>query len=219
MNGAHDMGGVAGFGPVVVEADEPVFHAEWERRVLAINVAAGATGAWNIDMSRFVRENRPAIEYLTTPYYAIWLAGLEHLVVETGLLTALELATGEALVPPKPVKQVLAAADVEERLLRGWPTERPVGFPPRFEVGAAVRTRVIAPATHTRLPRYARGRPGTVHAWHGAHVFPDAHAHGHGEAPHHLYTVRFEAKDLWGPDTTADAVYLNCWEPYLEATS
>jgi len=217
MNGIHDMGGTQGFGPVAREADEPVFHAAWERRVLAINVAAGACGAWNIDMSRRAREARPPAEYLALSYYEIWLSGLERLVVETGLATPEELAAGRMSAPPAPVKAVLAAADVEARLLAGWPATRAVGFKPRFEVGDRVVARVFAPAGHTRLPRYVRGRPGTVHRFHGAHVFPDANAHGEGEAPHHLYTVRFEARDLWGPDTTADAVFVECWEPYLEA--
>lgn len=216
MNGIHDMGGVQGFGPVVPERDEPVFHAPWEKRVLAINVAAGACGAWTIDMSRSVREDRPPAEYLRLSYYEIWLAGLERLVVEKGLVSAAELAAGESATPPVPVKRVLAPGDVETALLNGWPAERQIGFPARFVVGDPIVTRVLNPATHTRLARYARGKRGQIHAYHGAHVFPDANAHGYGEAPHHLYTVRFEAAELWGPDTTAAAVYLNCWEPYLE---
>jgi nitrile hydratase len=219
MNGIHDMGGMTSFGPVRPEANEPVFHADWEKRVLAINVAAGACGAWNIDMSRHAREDRPPAEYLGISYYEIWLAGLERVVVETGLVSALELATGDKLLPPKAVKPALKAEDVEARLLAGWPADRALPFKPRFEPGQRVRTRVASPAGHTRLPRYARGRPGVIHAWHGAHVFPDANAHGHGEAPHHLYTVRFAAADLWGADTTADEVYLDCWEPYLDAAA
>lgn len=216
MNGGQDLGGVHGLGPVRPEPNEPVFHADWEKRVLAINVALGATGAWNIDMSRRAREDRHPAEYLTLSYYEIWLAGIEVLLQETGLGTALEIATGTASVPAKPVARVLAPADVEAVLLRGAPAERKVGFQPRFSVGDQVLTRVINPRTHTRLPRYARGRRGTITAEHGAHVFPDAHAHGHGEAPHYLYTVTFSAAELWGPDTTADSVSLNCWEPYLE---
>ena len=52
---------------------------------------------------------------------------------------------------------------------------------------------------------------------HGAHVFPDSNALGAGEKPQWLYAVRVEARDLWGPDTTATAVFVDCWEPYLEA--
>jgi nitrile hydratase len=212
------MGGMHGFGPVLPEANEPVFRAAWEKRVLAVNVAMGVTGAWNIDMSRRAREDRPPREYLSLTYYEIWLAGLEKLVVETGLATETELDTGKPDgSPAKPVKAVLTAALVPEVLAKGGPSLRQVGFPPRFEPGMPVRAKLLNPRGHTRLPRYCRGRPGVVHAHRGAHVFPDARAHGHGDAPHHLYTVRFAAKDLWGPDTTADEVFADLWEPYLEA--
>ena len=216
MNSAHDMGGVHGYGQVTQEPNEPIFHGDWEARVLGLYLAGAATGSWNIDKARFTRESRPPEQYLTWSYYRIWLAGLERLVVENGLISQEELTTGRALEPPKPVKRVLKSEEAEAVMRNGFPAERPVGFHPRFELGATVKTRIINPNGHTRLPRYARGRPGTIHALHGAHVFPDAHAHGHGEAPHFLYTVRFAARDLWGPDTTAEEIYLNCWEPYLE---
>ena len=216
MNGVHDMGGMLGFGPVVEEKNEPVFHGDWEKRVLGLYVAASATGAWNIDMARFTREDRPPSEYLGWSYYRIWLAGLERLIVENGLASLEEIASGKATGAPVAVKRVLKPEEAEPVMLRGFPADRPVGFPPRFEVGDKVMTRNLNPATHTRLPRYARGRQGVIHALHGAHVFPDAQAHGHGEAPHYLYTVHFTAREIWGPDTTADDIYLNCWEPYLE---
>lgn len=216
MNSAHDMGGVHGFGPVVEEKDEPVFHGDWERRLLGLYLAGTASGAWNIDWARYTREARPPQEYLGWSYYQIWLAGLERLLLETGLISLQELKTAKAIDPPKPVKRVLQAQEAEAVMLRGFPAERTVGFHPRFEIGTKIRTRNFNPAGHTRLPRYARGRIGTVHALHGAHVFPDANAHGHGEVPHFLYTVHFSGRELWGPDTTADDVYLNCWEPYLE---
>jgi nitrile hydratase beta subunit len=219
MNGAHDMGGTQGFGPVLIEANEPLFHHPWERRILGLTLAMGATGSWNIDMSRRARENRSPGEYLGLSYYELWLAGLETLLVETELATDEEIKTGKPAGPAKPVKAVLTAEAVPEVLARGSPANRTVGFPPRFEVGAAVRTKVINPRTHTRIPRYARGRRGVIHAHHGAHVFPDARAHGQGDAPHHLYTVRFAAKELWGPDTTADEVFVDLWEPYLEAAT
>lgn len=216
MNSAHDMGGAQGFGPVIHDSNEPIFHGDWERRVLGLYLAGSATGSWNIDMARFTREARPPQEYLGWSYYRIWLAGLERLILDTGLVSAQELACGKPLEASKPVKRVLKPEDVEPLMQRGFPAERQVGFQPRFDIGAKIRTRIANPHTHTRLPRYARGRNGTIHALHGAHVFPDAHAHGHGEAPHFLYTVHFSGRELWGPDTTADDIYLNCWEPYLE---
>ena len=200
MNGAHDMGGVHGFGPVVAEPDEPPFHAEWERRVFALTLALGASGEWNIDMSRFAREDRPPADYLAKSYYQLWLAGLERL-----------LAARED-VPPK---RVLAAADVEATLARGGPAERE---PPRaasFAIGDRVRTRNLHPHTHTRLPRYARGKVGTVELVHGCHVFPDSNAQRRGEDPQWLYTVRFSARELWGHDEAA-AVSIDAFEPYLE---
>lgn len=217
MNGAHDMGGMQGFGPVRPETDEPLFHAEWERRVMRLTLAMGATGKWNIDMSRRAREMRSPADYLAKSYYELWLAGLETLAIETGLATSAEIASGRAAVPPIPVKQVLKADTVALALAAGSPSARLVSQLPRFKIGDKVRTLDLNPPTHIRLPRYVRGRPGTIHLLHGAHVLPDANAHGEGEAPEHLYTVRFDATELWGADTSASEVLVDCWDSYLEA--
>jgi nitrile hydratase len=197
VNGAHDMGGAHGFGPVVAEADEPPFHAEWERRVFAMTIALGAGGAWNIDMSRFAREDRPPQEYLGMSYYQLWLAGIERL-----------------LAGNQP-RRVLAAADVEATLARGGPASREAPRPAAFEIGDRVRTENLHPHTHTRLPRYARDKVGTVELVHGCHVFPDSNALRLGEDPQWLYTVRFSARELWGSDDAA-AVSIDAFEPYLE---
>jgi nitrile hydratase subunit beta len=216
VNGAHDMGGVHGFGPVVPEPDEPAFHADWERRAFALTLAMGATGEWNIDASRFARENRPPGEYLSKTYYEIWLAGLERLLADRGLVTPEELDAGRA-GPPRPVARTLAAGDVEHMLSRGGPTEREPPRPARFAAGDLVRARNLHPATHTRLPRYVRGRTGTVVALHGCHVFPDVNARGGGEDPQWLYTVRFSARELFGEDGDPHAgVSVDAFEPYLE---
>jgi nitrile hydratase beta subunit len=217
VNGVHDMGGMQDFGPVLPEADEPRFHAAWERRVFALTLAMGATGSWNLDQVRSARENLPPAHYLASSYYRIWLDALCTLLRERGLATSRELADGQLRRPAEPVPCVLEADDVAAALARGSTTARTPEGPARFTAGEAVRTRVCSPQTHTRLPRYCRGRPGTVVRVHGAHVFPDANAHGGGERPQWLYTVRFAASDLWGPDTTADAIHVDCWEPYLEA--
>lgn len=92
MNGAHDMGGMDGFGPVEIEKDEPIFHAEWERRTMALTVAMGFQGLWNIDKSRYARENRDPLGYLQDSYYERWLYGLEVLLEENGLVTHDEIA-------------------------------------------------------------------------------------------------------------------------------
>jgi nitrile hydratase subunit beta len=219
MNGAQDLGGMQAFGPVEAEPDEPPFHAGWERRVHALALAMGATGKWNIDMSRAARESLPPERYLASTYYEKWFEGLKKLLVETGLATAEEIESGKSLTAAAPVPRVLTADQVVAALARGSPVDRPALSEARFAVGDMVRTRVMNPLTHTRLPRYCRGKRGQVVVRHGAHVFPDTNAIGEGEQPQWLYTVRFEAVELWGPDTTASTVCVDCWEPYLAAVS
>jgi nitrile hydratase subunit beta len=218
MNGAHDMGGQHGFGPVRPERDEPVFHAEWERRAFALTVAMGATGTWNIDGGRFARESLPPATYLTSSYYEIWLGALERQLAEHGLVSPAELERGHPYdAPPAPVAQTLAAADVPATLGRGGPTVRDAPRPARFAAGDRVRARNMHPATHTRLPRYVRGHLGTVENVRDCHVFPDTHAHGLGEQPQWLYTVRFDARELWGDDADPTAsVSIDAFEPYLD---
>lgn len=217
MNGPQDLGGQHGFGPVMPEQDEPWFHDEWERRAFALTIALGATGAWNLDASRHARESMPPAEYLSSGYYRIWFEGIVRLMRERGMVDDAELADGRMRVPPVALPRRLEAAAVPAVLAKGAGTERPAAAPARFAPGDAVRTIVMNPVAHTRLPRYARGRVGTVVSVHGAHVYPDTHARGEGEQPQWLYTVRFDARELWGADTTASAVCVDCWEPYLLA--
>ncbi len=224
MNGAHDLGGVQGFGPVAPEETAgggraPLFKQAWERRVFGLTLAMGASGRWNLDMSRHARENQAPGDYLAKSYYEIWLHGLETLLVETGLCSRAEIESGRALAPAAGPVRVLRSEQVRGVLAKGGPSARPSARRPRFALGARVVAKVMAPAGHTRLPRYVRGRPGRVVLHHGAHVFPDAHAHGRGEAPEHLYTVAFAAADLWGAEAQGGEVRVDCWEPYLEAAS
>ena len=218
MNGPHDLGGAHGFGPVVPEPDEPVFHAAWEARALAVVLAAGSAGRWNLDMARFARESIPPARYLASSYYDIWATGLERMAVDHGLVTAEELAAGHAIEPAAPIRRVLSPEAVGPMLAsRSGSTERPATRPARFEVGDPVRARVMHPRGHTRLPRYVRGRLGSIEAVHGCHVFPDAHAHGGGEDPQWLYTVVFDGGELWGDDgDPALTVSVDAFEPYLE---
>jgi nitrile hydratase beta subunit len=217
VNGAQDLGGMHGFGPVTAEPGEPVFHAEWERRTFALTLAMGIPGGWNIDMSRFARENRPPAEYLSMSYYQIWFAALETMLKQRELVTDDEIVVGHALHPPKPVKRTLSPADVAQVLYRGAPTERTTNTVAKFKPGGKVRARTINPLTHTRLPRYVRGHVGTIERVIGYHVFPDSNALGAGENPQCLYTVRFEACELWGADADpAVQVSVDAWEPYLE---
>lgn len=216
MNGVHDMGGMDGFGQVEPEANEPVFHAEWEGRVMAMMRAMGYAGAWNIDMSRASRENLPPDVYLTSSYYRKWALGMEDLLVERGLAAADELAAGHALHPAKPLKRKLTPELVENTLHRGS-FARDAQAPARFKPGERVRMKNIHPATHTRLPRYVRGHVGVVELLHGVHVFPDSAVLGKGDDPQWLYTVRFAARELWGEaaDPTV-TVSIDAFEPYLE---
>lgn len=217
MDGAHDMGGVDGFGPVLPEPDEPVFHAEWERRAFAITLAMAKPGGWNIDASRFAREDRPPADYLSRSYYQIWLVGLERLLLERDLLRPGEIEAGRILQPPTPIPAKLAASEVAAVLRRGGPTEREASAPARFKTGDRVRAREIHPPTHTRLPQYVRGHIGVIERICGCHVFPDSNAMNEGENPQWLYTVTFNGQDLW--DDVSDAavkVSVDAWESYLE---
>lgn len=217
MNGPQDMGGMTCFGPVKPEPNEPCFHAEWERRVLALTLAMGATGSWNIDSSRHARETLPALQYWSSSYYEIWLAGLIKLMTERGLVTDAEVASGKMMTAPKSVSRVLKGEQVAAVLAKGGPANRPSDKQAKFQIGDRVRTKNIHPAGHTRLPRYARGRLGEIVLVHGTHVFPDSSAHGKGDDPQWLYTVSFSARELWGQESR-DHVQLDLWEPYLEPT-
>jgi nitrile hydratase len=216
MDGVHDMGGMHGFGKVEPEENEPVFHAAWEGRCLALNRAMGAIGAWNIDEGRAgIEALRPDV-YLSRSYYGKWALRLENMVIERGLAETDELAAGHALHAAKPLKRKLGVADIPRTLTRGS-FGRPAEAPAGFKIGERVRTKNIHPPTHTRLPRYARGHAGVIEAIRGCHVFPDLTAIGAGENPQWLYTVLFEGRELWGEaaDPTLK-VSIEAFEAYLE---
>jgi nitrile hydratase beta subunit len=216
MNGAQDLGGQMGFGPVAPEPNEPVFHAPWERRALALTLAMGAIREWNIDISRHARESLPPANYLAWSYYEIWIAGLSKLLLDRGLATKDEIVSGRMQVAAKKVARKLFAKDVATALAKGGPTSRP-DTAPRFKPGDKVRTKNMHPTTHTRLPRYLRGHAGEIMRLHGTHVFPDTNAHGKGEHPQALYTVRFSARDIWGEARhPRDTVSADLWESYLD---
>jgi nitrile hydratase beta subunit len=215
VNGVHDMGGMHGLGPVAPEPDEPVFHAEWERRVHALVIASPTRG--NIDAGRHRRELIPGPDYLRMTYYEKWFAALTEMLLRGGVITAEELASGARDPAAAKATPRLAPQDVAPALARAGSYRRDTTSAPAFRAGDKVRARNLNPAGHTRLPRYVRGRMGVVERCHGAHVFPDSHAHGGGEDPRPLYTVRFTARELWGPDAAErDSVSLDLWEPYLE---
>jgi nitrile hydratase subunit beta len=213
VNGVHDMGGMHGLGPIVAETDEPVFHHPWEARVHALTLASPTRG--NIDAGRHQRELIPGPEYLAMTYYEKWFRSLSELLIKAGLAAPAELASGRSAGGKGEPR--FTAAEVEAAMTRPGSYVRETATQPLFHEGDAVRCRNINPTGHTRLPRYARGHLGEVVAWHDAQVFPDANAKGEGEEPHHLYTVRFTARELWGEAANPrDSVCLDLWEPYLE---
>ena len=223
-----DLGGQTGHGRVVPEPEgaSELWHAAWEPRVLGLTLAMGASGAWNIDQSRAVRETLPDYSHLS--YYQIWLTALERLLSERGLVTDDELAAGHGLIPPLgvplgvplAVPRVLAAGQVVAALARGSPTLRPSTAAARFAPGDRVRTSVQLTPHHSRLPAYARGQTGRVDRVQGVHVFADANAQSLGEQPQWLYSVVFSGTDLWGADTDPDVqVGLDAWESTLEAAA
>lgn len=218
MNNVHDMGGMQGYGPVEFDDLTHVFHADWERRVFALTVAMNTAKQWNIDRSRSMRESLPPRRYLANTYYQIWLDGLERLLLDAKMVTEQELKAGKASGPGREGVRAIDAANMPKALLNGWPSSRPEVTTARFKVGDTVRTIQANPRTHTRLPHYARDKAGVIIAVNGVHVFPDKNAIGPDE-PHWMYTVQFDAKEIWGRDSTADTICLNCWEPYLIGNS
>ena len=218
MNGIHDMGGMQDMGPIRHEKDEPVFHEPWEGRVYALNRALGAWGKWNIDASRHGIELLPPMDYLRMSYYEKWLARTAALLVERGLITQEELQTGRpAPGSPKQTAPLNASTAAVKAFQRANFMRPDAKAQARFKVGRRVRTRNIHPTGHTRLPRYARGKQGSIVRHHGIFVFPDTNAHFRGEQPQHLYSVRFTARELWGETASPrDLVHLDLWDSYLE---
>jgi len=217
MNSVHDMGGMHGLGPIQPEQNEPVFHERWEARVFAMVRAMGSWRKWNIDASRHQRELIPGADYLRMSYFEKWLAGLIELMIKKGLITRAELESGHAAAGSAKLTPALTADKVPLMLAKGSPANRDSNTTPRFQAEQRVRTRNINPEGHTRLPRYARAKNGTIDRIHGVFVFPDTNAHFQGEKPQHLYSVRFTARELWGEQAAAqDTVYLDLWDDYLD---
>ena len=215
-NTVHDMGGMHGFGRVEPESNEPVFHAEWEGRVLAMQRAMGAPGLWTIDGGRASLEMLPPAEYLRSSYYRRWFLGLERRVVAFDLVGEDEIAAAKSLRPGRRLNRKLTVDDAKaNRYVR---YDRPALAGAKFKPGDRVKTKNINPETHTRLPRYARDKHGVVEAVRGCHVFPDSAAIGAGDNPQWLYTVVFTARELWGEEADPKVTLsIDAFEPYLIA--
>ena len=215
MNGVHDVGGMHGFGPVERHRDSLRFEHDWEPAAAALGFVYSAA---NVDRFRHAIERMDPVHYLGSTYFEHWLACAETLALEDGVITSAELDARIQLVRRDPEAAFVAppTPGAAAERLRGERFRRPLAEPPRFAVGTPVRTRNIQPAGHTRLARYARDKRGVVTAHHGAFVFADTNAHELGQDPQHLYSVRFEARELWGEDAAdRDAVYIDLYERYL----
>jgi nitrile hydratase subunit beta len=211
-----DLGGRRTDGVIAPEPEGELWHADWEPRVLALVLAMGATGAWNLDMMRAARETLP--DYSQRTYFEKWAGGLFALLTERGLVSADEIAAGRSLRPARPLPKNLLPSDVPATLARGAPTVRPPTTEPLFTVGQQVRTRAHPVPHHTRLPGYARGKIGRIERINGVHVFADTHASGDGEQPQWLYTVAFRASELWPDGDQGLTVSIDAWEPYLQSS-
>ena len=220
MNGVHDLGGMHGFGPVEREENEPLFHAAWEARVRAMVTLMLNQRYYTIDASRYGVEQMAPAEGLRASYFERWLASLEYNLPHHGYLTIEELDARTTFLREHPEADLPRVSDpVPSPQTPEVPPDAP-SPPPRFAVGDAVVTRNVHPVGHTRLPRYARGKRGTICRAFGAQTFPDTNAHGLGKQPQPLYNVRFEGRELWGASAEpGQVVYLDLWDSYLDPVS
>jgi nitrile hydratase beta subunit len=215
MNGIHDMGGMQDMGPIQYEKNEPVFHAAWEGRVMAMIRAVGATGKLR-GAGRPAIESLTAAEYLRMSYYERFMTALIEGMVFSGLVTRAEVASGKPAPGSAKAVPALNAADAAVLSFR-VATGVNVAVAPKFQVGQRVRARNMHPLGHTRLPRYVRGRLGVIERDHGVQAFPDTNVYGRGQKPQHVYSVRFAARELWGEQASPrDAIYIEMWDDYLE---
>jgi nitrile hydratase subunit beta len=217
MNSVHDMGGMQDMGPIQYEKNEPVFHAPWEGRIYALSRAMGAWRKWTLDASRHNGELLNPADYFGMSYYEKWLTNLIGLMVKTDLVTRAEIESGKPAPDSPKATPRMTAADAAAIYTIRASARRDAAVAPKFKAGEHVRARNINPVGHTRLPRYARGKNGTIERDHGVFVFPDTNAHFLGEKPQHVYSVRFSARELWGDQAVPqDAVYIDMWDDYLE---
>jgi len=221
MNGPHDLGGVDGLGAINPEAEseEPVFHAEWEKRALGLTLAAGMLGEWNIDISRFSRERLHPVDYLTNNYYKTWLVGLETLLLEANIVSKNEIATGKMEKPANDsLKQKRVSPDQVDKILKkGGSADLPTDSPQLFKIGDRVQVKLLTSRGHTRAPQYIRGHSGVIKDYYGSHVFPDESSKGN-RIGSHLYNVAFKGSDIWGAKNTS-TIHLDLWQDYLEIDS
>jgi len=218
MDGIHDLGGKEGYGPIEVDDDESPFHDDWEGREWGIAQCARAPGI-TIDWWRHCRELIMPEDYLGRPYFDSWAQTDFSTYIDAGWISEEEISAGKSLSKDTDYGEPAVAMTLKQVLQEDHDHavrfDAEIETPPVFAVGQAVIASCHGNSGHTRLPQYARGRQGTVHAYNGAHVFPDLSAQGE-EVHQHCYSVMFEASELW-PEAqwSQDKVYLDLWESYL----
>lgn len=217
MNNVHDMGGMQGFGAIRPEKNAHISQARWEERLAAIYAALGAWRKWNQDAARQAREFLPPAEYLALNYHQLRYAQIVELLIVSSMATRAEIERGRPAKGTAKAIPRLQPDKVDAWFADGSPKKRDAAVAPKFQAGQRVRVRNINPPTHTRLPRYARGKFGVIERDHGVFVFPDSNAQGLGEKPQHVYSVRFTARELWGDEAKPkDTVVVAMWDDYLE---
>jgi nitrile hydratase len=219
MDGIHDMGGMQDWGSVKApDPDEPVFHDEWEKKAFALALLSMRVSGTNLDAFRYAMDRLHPMDYMGDGYYGRWLRGAENLLTDSGIIApgavdararnrlGASVAEPEAPEPHKP-----------DYAPTGPGSLRQVDSKPAYAVGDRVRAADIHPKGHTRLPRFVRGRSGTVRKVQPAHLLPDTHAHFQGENPQHVYSVEFASSELWGQDAEDFVINVDLYESYLEA--
>ena len=208
MDGIHDLGGMQGFGPVIREENEPVFHEDWQRIAFGLMILPqAAIRANNADEYRHSVERMLPAHYLQSHYYERVLTGATTLLVEKGLVSLEELEARAGGIFP------LSSPVSEDPVV-----DLPAQLEARFAVGDSVRVLNIHPSGHTRAPGFCRGKVGKVIHVAPTFSFPDTSAHGGERRKEHTYHVEFESQTLWGDDgAEGDTVIVDLWDSYLES--
>ncbi len=229
MNGIHDLGGRDGIGAINPTESEPVWKAEWEKHAHTFFPLAFRAGFFGVDSFRYGMEQMDPVEYLTSPYYEHWVHSVTHHGVRKGVLdpeeiekrTQYYLEHPDAPLPEDKDPDGELVAFIEAVIPAGAPAGRDTGKTPRFSVGDRVTVVSDAPRGHTRKANYIRGKTGVIELAHGEMIYPDTAGNDLGEAPEHVYTVRFSNEELWGAEAAEPngSVTFDVWEPYIVPAS
>ncbi len=219
MNGIHDLGGMDNFGPIEVEANEPVFHEDWERKIYALTIGLLPAGYCNIDEMRRTTENIDSAIYLQAKYYQKWVLTLESILLEKNVLTQEEIETGKSIRTEGGDSRPAAPKEMLEFAMSNpMPASLDVEIDAKFKVGDEILAKNIHPLHHTRTPRYIRGKRGVILKDYGVFLLADTNAHGGPDKPQHVYSVQFMARELWGEEANAnDSVCIDLHDDYLDA--